>query len=62
MTNPAETLKMFRVAEREVLVPGIEEDIINTSELPYKMPVDVIPDEEETVRPNEISENLLDLR
>ena len=30
-TNPAETLKIFREAEKEYLVPGIEEDIIPTS-------------------------------
>ena len=29
-TNPAETLKMFRKAEKENLVPGIEEDVIPT--------------------------------
>ena len=30
-TNPAETLEMFREAEKEYLVPGIEEDVIYTS-------------------------------
>ena len=32
MTNPAETLKISREANKEDLVPGIEEDIITTSE------------------------------
>ena len=32
MTDPAETLKMFRKAHEEYLVPGIEEDNIYTSE------------------------------
>ena len=32
MTNPAETLKMFHKAHKEYLLPGIEEDIIPTSE------------------------------
>ena len=31
--NPEETLKMFREAEKEYLVPGIEEDIITTSKI-----------------------------
>ena len=30
-TNPADTLKMFRKAEKEDLVPGIEEYVIPTS-------------------------------
>ena len=29
-TNPEETMKIFREAEKEDLVPGIEEDIIST--------------------------------
>ena len=32
MTNTTDTLKMLREAEKEDLVPGIEEDIIPTSE------------------------------
>ena len=45
MNDPAETLKMFREAEKEILLPGIEEDIIPTSKLLENMPVHVIPDE-----------------
>ena len=45
MTNPAETLKISRNAEKESLVPGIEEDIIPTSKPEEKMHVHVIPDE-----------------
>ena len=44
-TNSAETLKMFFKAEKEDLVPGIEEDIISTSKPEEKMPVHVTPDE-----------------
>ena len=43
------------------MVPGIEEDIIPTSEPEYKMPVHVIPDEGEIVRPNGISEKLSEI-
>ena len=43
-TNPAEILKMFRKAETEDLVPGIEEEFIPTSKPVLKMPVNVIPD------------------
>ena len=32
MNDPAETLKMFLKSEKEYLVPGIEKDIIPTSE------------------------------
>ena len=31
ITNPADTLKMFCEADKEYLVPGIEEDVIYTS-------------------------------
>ena len=55
-TDPAETLKMFREAEKEYLVPGIEEDVIPMSKPEENMPVHVIPDEGERVRPNEIYE------
>ena len=41
MTDPAETLKMFREANKEYLVPGIEEDRIPTSELEDNMPVHI---------------------
>ena len=47
---------MFSQSHKEDFVPGIEEDIITTSEPEDKMPVQVIPDEKEIVRPNEISE------
>ena len=60
-TDPAETLKMFREAEKEDLVPCIEEDIIPTSEPEYKMPVHIIPDEGEIVRPNKIYESSSEL-
>ena len=55
-TNPAETLKIFYEAEKEDLVPGIQEDAIPTSKPEENMPVNVIPDEGERVRPNDISE------
>ena len=57
ITNPAETLKMFRKAEKEYLVPGIEGNIIPKSEPEDKMPLHVIPDEGERVKLNEIYEN-----
>ena len=60
-TDPTETLKMFRKAEKEDLVPGIEEDVITTSKPEEKMHVNVIPDDGERVRPNEISENSSDI-
>ena len=44
ITNPAETLKMFREAHKEYLVPGIEEDTLPTSEPGEKMPVHIILD------------------
>ena len=61
MTNPVDTLNMFRGENKEDLVPCIEEDIIPTSEPEYKMPVHIIPDEGEIVRPNEIYENSSEL-
>ena len=54
ITNPAEILKMFCKADKDDLVPGIEEDITTTSEPEDKMHVHVIPVEVERVRPNEI--------
>ena len=49
---------MFREAEKEYLIPGIEEEFIPTSEPEEKMHVHVITDEGERVRPNEIYEKL----
>ena len=43
MTDPAETLKVFRKAEKEYLVPCIEEYIINSSEPEDKIPVHIFP-------------------
>ena len=45
ITDPEETLKMFRDAHEEDLVTGIEEEKINTSEPEDKVPLHVIPDE-----------------
>ena len=39
------------------MVPVIEEGVITTSKLEEKMPVHVIPDERENMRPNKSSEN-----
>ena len=61
MTNPAETLKMLREADKEDLVPGIEEEILPTSEPDDNIPVHTTPDEGERVRPNEISEKSSEL-
>ena len=55
-TDPAETLKIFREAKKEDLVPGIEEDVIPMSEPEENMPVHIIPDEGERVRQKENSE------
>ena len=60
-TNSAETLKMFFKAEKEDLVPGIEEDIISTSKPEEKMPVHVTPDEGESVIPDKFSEKSSEL-
>ena len=60
-TNPAETLKVFHEAQKEYLVPGIEEDVIPTSKSENKMPVHVIPDEGERVSPNESYEKSSEL-
>ena len=60
-TNPAETLKMFREAEKEDLVPGIEEYIIHTSVPEDNIPVHVIHDVGERVSPNKMSENSSEL-
>ena len=62
ITNPAETLKMFRKQNKEDLVPGIEEDIIHMPEPEENMCVHVIPDEGERVRRNEIFETHQSLR
>ena len=51
MTNTEKTLKMFCNAHSKYLVPGIEEENINDSEPEYNMPVHIIPDEGESVRP-----------
>ena len=51
MIDSAETLKMFRKAHKEDFLPGIEEDIIPMSEPQDKIPVHLIPDEGERVRP-----------
>ena len=48
-------MKMFRDFHEEYLVPGIEEYKTPTSEPEYKLPVHIIPDEVESVRPNEKS-------
>ena len=48
-TDPAETLNMFREAEKEYLVPGIEEEVIPMSKPEENMPVHVISDEGERV-------------
>ena len=61
MTDPAETLKMFREAEKEDLVPGIQEDVIPTSKPEENMTVHVIPDEGERVRPKKISKKSSEL-
>ena len=53
MTDPAETLKMFRDAYKEYMVPGIEEDMIPTLEPEFKMPVNVTPYKVESVMLNE---------
>ena len=54
MDDPAETLKMSHKENEEYLVPGIEEEIIPTSETEDNIPVHIIPDKGEIVRPNEI--------
>ena len=59
--DSAKTLKMLREAEKDYLVPGIEEDVIPTSKIEENIPVHVIPDEGERVRPNEISDKSSDL-
>ena len=59
--DSAKTLKMLQEAEKDYLVPGIEEDVIPTSKIEENIPVHVIPDEGERVRPNEISDKSSDL-
>ena len=55
-THPVETLKMFHKAQKEDLVSVIGEDVILKSKPEKKVPVHVICDEVERVRPNELSE------
>ena len=52
---------MFREAHKTYLVPGIEEVFIPTSEPEDKIPVHVIPDEGERVRPEKMYEQSLEL-
>ena len=52
MTDPSETLKMFRDAHEEYLVPGIEKDKITTLESEDNISVHVILDDGESVRLN----------
>ena len=51
MTNTEKTLKMFCNAHSKYLVSGIDVCIIIASEPEDKMPVHIIPDEGESVRP-----------
>ena len=53
MTNPEETMKMFRDSNKYDIVPCIEEDKTPTSDPEENLPVNVIPDEEESARKNE---------
>ena len=61
MTDPAENVKMLRDSHKEDFVPGIDEDKNPTSEPEDNpednIPLHVIPDEGETVRPNEKSKS-----
>ena len=57
MTDPMENLKMFHDLHKEDFVPVIEEEKISTSEPEENIPVQVIPDEGESVRPNENSKS-----
>ena len=50
MTDPEETLKIFRKVHKKYLVSGIDVCIIIASEPEDKMPVHIIPDEGESVR------------
>ena len=61
INDPADTLKMFREAEKEDLVPGIEENVIPTSKPEENIHVHVILDEEEKVRLNKVSEKSSEL-
>ena len=45
MTDPAETMKMFRNFNEDGLVPGIEEYKTPAPDPEYNIPVQVIPDE-----------------
>ena len=54
MTDPVETINMFNDSNKYGLMQGIEEDKTNTSEPEDKLPVHVIPDEGEIVRPKKI--------
>ena len=61
MTDPAENLNMFRKSHKEYLVTGIEEGIIPMSEPEDNIPMHIIPDEGEIVRPDENSEKSSEL-
>ena len=56
LTDIAETLKMLHDAHKIYFVAGIQENKIPTSETEDKIPVQVIPDEGGSVKPNENSE------
>ena len=45
MTNPDDALNMFRKALKEYFIPGIEKDIISTSESGNRMPLYVLTDD-----------------
>ena len=57
ITDPAETMKMFCGPNKDNLVPGIKEEKTPTSEPEDKLPVHIIPDEGESMRPNEKSKS-----
>ena len=61
ITDPEEILKMFRDSHEEYLVTGIEEGIIPMSEPEDNIPMHIIPDEGEIVRPDENSEKSSEL-
>ena len=61
MTNPADTLKMFRKEDKYYLVPGIGKDTISMSKTEENMHMHVIPDEGERVRKNETYEKSSEL-
>ena len=61
MTDSAENLKMFREADKEYLVLGIEEDVITKSFTEDNIPVHLILDEGERVKLIKSFENSSDL-